>query len=349
MSRLAAIKQTLYERAVRDEEELLAAAHALSHDELTPDLYGDFLDFFAIEWVDPKGFTLCERAVAAGLVPAEVAAWPREVRTALWVVDGWEGELVLLRDVATEAEAAVHAPGQQDELPRRSVLRARLLPWEGRLVFSGEPDVYEPMGVIARMDLRRAWEESGEPDLLARLAALRAAFARQREERALFVEFFGQDQVVFDDPDAMAAALAPFVSWLFHEARPPSLGGRTRAQAHRAERGEEPHIVQFALGPSLTGPGRHGVIYDEVEGVHFLPRLGELWSHLRGEASHPEVLRLYLDEPGITALPFRRAGATAALAAFLGRPDAPLDELLAPHKPLGRRVTPSVLPGYEGA
>ena len=38
---------------------------------------------------------------AAGVLPGEALAWPREVQTALWVVDGWEGDLVLLRDIGT--------------------------------------------------------------------------------------------------------------------------------------------------------------------------------------------------------------------------------------------------------
>lgn len=344
---LAQCKQQLYARAVQDTEELALAAQARHGGWPEPEQQADLLDFFALEWVDRTGWTIADRLVAEGVLPKACAGWSADVRTALWVVDGWEGDLVLLRDIATEAEIAVEAPGLQDELPRRTVLKARVIPWGGASVFSGEPDVYEPMGVIARMELRNAWTASGEPELLDRLTALRAAFRRQREERDAWVQHFGADEVVFEHADALADALTRFVHYLSNEHPMPSLGGRTRAVASRELKGDEPKIVQFQLGATLTGPGRHGAIYDEVEGVHFLPAYGELLAHLRGEADHPDVVRAYLDDPGITALPFRRAAATSRLAALLGRPEAPVDELLAGIKDLDRRPAPSVLPGWE--
>lgn len=345
VNRLSDVKRHLYALAAARPEELARAAHALHGG--WPEEQGDFLDFVAIEWVDREGWTVAERAAAAGEVPAEVARWAAEVRTALWVVDGWEGDLVLLRDIATEDEMAVTAPGLEGDLPKRAVLRARVIPHGGAWVFSGEPDVYEPMGVIARMELLRAWQESPEPALLTRLAARRAAFRRLREERAAFVTHFGGDEVVFADAADLGARLSAFVSYLLNEHRFPSLGGRTRAEATRADKGEEPSIVSFELGPTLTGPGRPGAIYDAIEGIHFLPRYGELRAHLRGEEHHPDVLALYLDDPGITALPFRRVGATGVLARALGREEAPLDDLLAGVKPLDAEVAPSVLPGWE--
>ncbi|MDP2316734.1 MAG: hypothetical protein Q8P41_27815 [Pseudomonadota bacterium] len=350
---VAAWKHHLYARAGRRPDELALAAHALYGGPPDAERQTDFLDFFVVEWVDADGWTEVEHAVRAGELPEAALRWPREARTALWVVDGWEGDLVLLRDVRTEAEVAVLAPGAQADLVRRGVLRARVLPdphatGAASLRFSGEPDVWDPMSVIARMDLLRQWMEGPEPTLLDHLAALRAGFLRQREERAAWIAHFGQDELVFLDAKDMERRLAPFVSYLNNEHAFPSLGGRTRAEAFRANKGADPTIMQLQLGPTLTGPGRPGAIYDEVEGVHFLPAYGELLAHLRGEAEHPEVLRFYLDDPGITRLPFRRAGRHESLARSLGRPeDEPLDLLLAPYKPPGGRAAPSVLPGLE--
>lgn len=342
---LSQLKQRLYALAT-DADELARAAHAAHGGWPAPEQELDFLDFYAVEWVDRSGRTLVERAVAAGQLPPAVAAWSEGVRTALWVVDGWEGELVLLRDIATEDEVAVRAPGLEGELPRRAVLRARVIPHDGHLVFSGEPDVYEPMGVIARMDLLRGWHETPEPALLTRLAERRATFRRLREERDAFVTFFGADEQLFADADALGEALARFVHHLHHEHPFPSLGGRTRARAWRMEKGDEPTIVRFELGESLRGPGRPGAIYDPVEGIHFLPSYGEFLAHLRGDGDHPDVVAWYLDDPGITSLPFRRAGRTDRLAALLGRPDAPLEALLDGVKPL-EPGPPSVLPSLE--
>lgn len=279
-----------------------------------------------VEWVDAEGWTVCERAAAAGEVPAEVARWSREGSTALWVVDGWDDGRVLLRDLATEAEVAVDAAGLEAELPRRTVLRARVVPWGDRWSFTGEPGVYGVMGVVARLDLLAQWRAGPEPALLDELRELRAGFLRQREERAAFVEHFGSDEVVFPDADALETALVRFVDFLLHRHAVPSLGGRTRAEAWRTEKGSEPAIVQWRLGDSLRGPGRPGAIYDVVEGIHFLPAYGEFRDHVAGVAEHPELYAAYLDDPGITDLPFRRAG----------RPGT---------KPREGRPTPSVLPG----
>jgi hypothetical protein len=333
-------------------EELALAAHALLGEPPTPEQLPDLVDFYALEWVDAAGWTTVERLVAAGKLPESALAWSHEVRTGLWVVDSWQGDQVCLRDLATDEEIAVFAPGQEGELPRRSVLRARTigLPVEGaqaRRTFVGSPDVWDPMSVLARMDLLARWNETPEPATLARLRALRAAFRRQREEREVFVRHFGEDLVVFDSPADMERRFADFMNELLNAARLPSLGGRTRAEAHRTTKGEDPVIARFELGGDLAAPGRHGIIYDAVEGVHFLPDLGAVLAHLRGTAEAPDPVRRYLADPGVTRLPFQRAGATAALAALLGVPDAPLDTLLAQPKPSGRRIAPSVLPSFD--
>lgn len=344
---LSSWKREIYAFAESASEELALASHALHEGTPPTEAWTDFLDFFSLEWVDAEGYTVVERAVRAGRVPEGLLRWPHEVRTALWVVDGWKADRVRLRDVATEEELDVHAPGAEADLTRRTVLRARVVPLQDRRVFLGEPDLYGEMGVIARMDLMRAWQEGPEPALLARLRDLRAAFRRQREERDAFIAHFGKDEVIFSGAAEMEARLAVFVSFLLNEFRFPSLAGATRTEAWRVAKGDEPKLVQFTLGPTLTGPGRPGVIYDDVEGVHFLPAYGEFVDHLRGVARHPDLVRAYLEDPGITPLPFRRAHETTRLAALLGVADAPLDVLLGPWKGGPRRATPSVLPGLE--
>lgn len=319
--------------AKHDPHELGFAAHMLyGH---SPTDWSDFIDFYVTEWVDAEGYTVIERAVDSGLAPDVALRIPREVQTALWVVDGWEHDLVLLRDLATEKEMAVLAPGRQADLPRRTVLRARVVPEIGRgpadpaFVFTGSPDLYDGLGVIGRLDLLRAWQETPEPDLHDRLSALRAAFVRQREEHTAFTTFLGASERVYPNAEALNTELSRLISFLNNEWRFGSLGGRTRSEAHRSARGSEPHIVQIQLGESLRGPGRPGIVYDRVHGAHFLPAYGELLDHFAGRASHPEVVQFYVDEPGLPAVAFRTA--------------PPEVQAL---KPVGRAV-PSVLPGWD--
>jgi hypothetical protein len=328
-------------------EEVALAAHARLGRAPEPDELLDLLTFTAVEWVDAEGFTQLERMVRAGTLPEAALPWTWEVRSGLWVVDGWDDERLVLRDARTDDTLRVRAPELRDQLLPRAIVRGRVVPGDGAWIFLGEPDAWAPMGVIARMDLLRRWQETPEPALIERLASLRSAFRRQREERAAWLAHFGDDLVVFRDATDLEQRLARFVNVLLNETRFPSLQGRTRAEAHTEARGDEPAVVQFSVGSTLRGPGRPGVIFDEVEGVHFLPQLGEVLDHLRGAGQHPEAVRSYLEEPGITQLPFRRAGATQALAQLLGRPDGPLETLLERIKPAPTRVGPSVLPGFD--
>ena len=328
-SRLLAHKQPLYTRAAARSAELTLATHMLLGTAPTDAQWADVLDFFCIEWVDAEGYTEVQRAVAEGLLPPELLSWSEQVHTALWVVDDHAGDLVLLRDLATEKEMAVFAPGLQAQLPRRMVLRARVIPFEGRWYFSGDPELAGVMGVIARLELLRQWQEGPEPLLLSRLSEVRQLYRQLREERDAWMAFFGSDEVTFSGPREMEERLAGLVSHLFNVWPFPSLGGRTRSEARRALKGDIPEIVQFKLGGVLAGPGQHGAIYDAIEGIQFLPHYGEFQAHLRREASYPEILQDYLENPEITALPFLRNG---CLDSGKGR---------------GPRWQPAVLPGME--
>jgi hypothetical protein len=344
---LTSWKKTLYAQVHRQPDELAMAAQLLFGGPPPEEHTEDFLDFFALEWVDAQGLTLLQRLVAEGTLPPALEAWSAEVVTALWVVDGWAGQRVLVRDLATDAEYAVEAAGLQAELPKRMVLRARLIPHEGSWIFSGSPELVEPLGVIARLDLLRRWMEGPEPGLLERLSQLRRLYRQLREEREAWVAYFGKEEVTFSGPEHLSEAMSGMVNHLFNVWPFVSLGGLTRAAARRNRTGRDPEIIQFQLGGVLAGPGRHAAIYDAVEGIHFLPSFGELRAHLRGEEHHPQLLREYLEDPHIGLLPFKRLGETAALARVLGRPEAPVEELLAGIKTPAARWTIHLLPGMD--
>lgn len=349
LQQITAWKQLLYQEALSAGEELVQAA--LQRYGAMPDAeqLSDFLDFFAVEWVDAEGYTLVERLVQQGRLPAEAARWSAEVQTALWVVDEWVGPQVLLRDVGGDREIAVWAPGLTEDLPPRTVLKARVIPVGAAWVLSGQPDVYGTMGVLARLDLLREWRSTPEPALIDQLASLRAGFRQQREERDAWLAFFGSDEVVFEHAADLERRLAAFVRYLFEEHPFASLGGQTRAATWQASQGKEPVAVEYQLGPTLQGPGRPAVIYDPVAGAVFLPAFGEFRDHLRGHAEHPDVVRLYVEEPEISLVPFERAGGAERLAEFLGVPTASFRDLLRPYKDVDRRAIPGLLPGGDGA
>lgn len=307
------------------------------------------LEFVAYEWVDAQGYTTAERAVTAGAAPAAALDLARGLRHALWVVDASGGATATLRDLDTDA--CVEVVADAAELEPRSVVHGRVAPWAGGHRFVGAAGVYGPRGVIARAELHAAWRASRERDLADEMATLRGLFLRQREERAAFVAFFGADERTWASADAMESDLGGFAHHLAYVDRPASLGGRSRAQATRRAGPVDAQVVQLRLGPTLRGPGRPGAIFDDVEGIHFLPGWGEFRAWAAGETPPPPILDTYLADPGITRLPFRRAGALRALGAHLGIADQDLETLLDPFKPRDSRAVPSLFPspGDDGA
>jgi hypothetical protein len=238
--------------------------------------------------------------------------------------------------IEVEADAAL--------LPARSVVHGRVAPWEGEWRFLGEPGVYAPRGVIGRAELHAAWRNSRGRDLAVEMATLRSLFRRQREERRAWIAFFGADAMCWPSAAAMEADLVRFAHHLAHVDRPRSLGGRTRAEAARRPGRVDAQVFQLRLGPTLLGAGQPGAIFDDVEGLHFLPGWGEFRGWAEGSAAVPAVLQLYLSDPGISRLPFRRARAGPRLAAALGADLADLERLLDDHKPTDGRAVPSLFP-----
>ncbi len=329
----------------REAETLAEAAHALLGQAPEPEDWADLLDFVATEWLDPTGRTLAERlAGEPGL--EDLAEWPLGVHTGLFTVDGHDDGLVLLRDVADDREVAVRVgAAAQAELPRRTVLKARLVPWRGGMEFFGDPGLYGVRGVMARMELLHQWREGPEPAQLARLRELRAGYARQRDQRRVFLEHFSADLVVFPNAEAMEDALDAFYRHLLHEDRGPRGDRPTRAETRRAATSAPAEDVGIRLGDTLR-TGRPGLWFHDVEGALFLPSYGELQDHLAGRDDHPAVVELWLTNPELPRVALAHAGPTARLAAWLGVPDAPLHELLGPSPHAGVR-TPSPLPEFD--
>lgn len=334
------VKAKLYEMALSpdSQRELEIAARSYGADESN---FSDFLDFFSLEWVDAQGQTLIER-VYGSPPPSELLPWILGIRTGIFVVDDWNDGVASLRDALTEAPLLARL---LEPIARRSVIAGRLLPAsDGVFHPSGEPDVYDPMSMMARIDLVETWRRDPRSELSAKLAELRAAFVMQREQQRAFVRHFGADTLLFDDPESLREAMRGFVVYMLTEDRPPSLGGRTHAELRVQREGLSVPQLIVEVGQSLRGPV--GVIFDPIEGLHFLPEYPLFMQHMNNEIHHIDIVRYYAHEPGITRLPFLRAPNARRLAEALGVSPAPLESLLDRIKP-PRRVSPSLLPGFE--
>ena len=168
----------------------------------------------------------------------------------------------------------------------------------------------------------------------------------QREQRAAFIAHFGADELLFEDTKALGDAISGFLSHLLHEHRPASLDGRTLAETLREQGGLDLPLVAATVGESLEGAPSVGVIFDERDGISFLPGWREFLLYMNNASQDSKFVEFYLSTKEYGDLPFRRGATPARLARLLGVPEAPVDALLAPLK-LSRRAAPSVLPGFE--
>ncbi|MBM4369163.1 MAG: hypothetical protein FJ102_23315 [Deltaproteobacteria bacterium] len=252
---LSGLRAQLWGRVREDPGELALAAQALLGRAPEADDWPELLDFAATEWVGPGGRVAHE--------DLDLPGWIDEVRTGLWTVDGWDGALALLRDCATDEEIAVQCPGAEPDLPRRTVLRARVVPWDGHLQFFGEPALFGQQGVIGRMQLVSAWRDSPEPATLSRQRELRRAFALQRDQHAAFVAHFGGD---FVRAPGLGQALNAFLDDYLFRRPSPRFDGKTPAAAARAHIGRDPSRVELRLGDALSQSPTAAALFDATAG-----------------------------------------------------------------------------------
>lgn len=343
---LSRLRARLWALAQARPDDVARAAAALYGRAPDGDEWADLLDLVAVDWLDAEGRTLAEAlATEPGL--GDLERWPLETHTSLWVVDGWENGDVLIRDLVDDREVAVRVSASaQADLPRRTVLRARTVPWQGATAFFGDPGLYGESGVIARLKLLEAWRESPEPAVLAGLRARRVGFARQRDQRRVFLAHFGRDLVEFASSAAMEQALAEFMEVLLFVDRGASGTGPTRAEAWRGANGSEPTRLDLRLGDTLA-EGRPALWFHAIDGFLLLPAFGELSAHLHAAAEFPDVLRLWILTPDLPVQALAAAGPTRRIAEALSVPDAPLSSLLPARFSSFGPPTPSPLPEFE--
>jgi hypothetical protein len=149
------------------------------------------LDFYVYEWRPvPRAPTMLERFIEAQR--GELAATDLAVllglmahRPGLFEVRRLEAGTVHLRDVFTGEGLAVSERRQVAGLEKGDLLEARLLPYEGKLVFSGaflyHPREARPL-ILARVkQLKKLAGKGGQPDQASFMAILsRMAFKLER-------------------------------------------------------------------------------------------------------------------------------------------------------------------------
>ncbi len=199
---LAELHETLLSWASADPQDPLLLAARKAHF----DAYGEpheedksfeqrmsgMLDFFLYDWrpAEPNAPSTLERFLAARhatLTPEERAAFQALAanRHGLYEVRKLAAPLVRLRDVFTGEDLDVTERRTVAGLAKGDLLEARLMPFQGTLMFSGA-FLYHPREARSKIlaevkRLKKAAGKHGKPDAVALLATLsRMAFKLER-------------------------------------------------------------------------------------------------------------------------------------------------------------------------
>jgi hypothetical protein len=166
---------------------------------------------------------------------------------------------------------------------------------------------------------------------------VKLGWEHMRQDRGTFIEFFGADEVVLAPQDVQGQMKA-YQQWRREKtpAADPALGDLPDTE------------VSFELPDPFFEHDTAGLVYDETDGLMFLPGYGtlrELFEHpeLAADGWYADALRGYLESDSIKPAPLRRlaarysANADTVFAKVLGKPSftwtAKGDALLRKHKP----------------
>jgi len=340
-SGLDTLKPKLYQSALSEsfQEELALAQLAWQPG---PDDWADFVDMLAISWVDALGRTLLEREIG-GIQTALHRRWHVNQRAGLFVVDGPHPQGYEVRDVESEESLVLNVNAH---LSQGAVIQGRLIEEAAGVWFpTGQPDLFDSVSVIQRMDLLHQWLESARCELLRAQDSLRRAFLEQEEQRRAFHQYFGADRVVFRSAALGAAGIDAFYQFLITEFQPESLEGDTYLNVYLKSGAGGPTEHRLELDLALASSRSLCVLYDPIDGIHFLPDYSEFTGTLKGDFEHHDVVARYWDDPGVTALAFQSEGALEYLKRHFSVAGDSLDDILIQQKPTPPRRAPSLLPG----
>jgi hypothetical protein len=271
--------------------------------------FGTLLDSFLLQHRLSDGRTLVEHFLDArpditGADRELLLGWLNVVE-GLFEVKGRDGEALVLFNLIDELTYRARSnmgPAAFAGMPRRSFLFTRLLPVGDEWLFSGYQTVLPASArrEVARMAAESSLEMSSlvfrNPELVEK------GWELQRDDRADFIEFFGADFFIAPGCD-LTERIRAFRA--FQQARAVERAGRADRVGETASA-----VPDFEPPPEMLASECVGVIYDEVEGLNFLTEFGRFAEAFDEpdrvtRKPHGTVVRGYLEDTGMSPLPFR--------------------------------------------
>jgi len=281
----------------------------------------NFMDWFALERRTRDGRTPLEVFVEGerkrGMpenVAQQLLRWSDVTESLFEVRKKIDSDTVLVYDHLQERELTIkcNIPGfLSKKVSLGSYLITRIVPWHDHYYLSGASAVLPPESKKKIMEMVR--------DMRRKHPALAYASATEEERERLaaaeeemyraFVEFFGDDEVVFPTGREMAKKLKEFTR--YHIFEHVQASGKTLAQEVE-ERGHKAKMPKQATYPRELLRARNvGVLLDPVEGMFLLPEYGTFrrifadpdFQQIPGRC---ELIYNYLKEDSVPPLPFKR-------------------------------------------
>lgn len=284
-----------------------------------------------------------------------------DVVEGLFEVKQRDGDTIVTTNLIDELTYRIRSnlgPSFLDRMVPGSFVLTRIVPLGDEWMLSGSSSLY-PAEHRDEMYRVAASAAQQSPRLVFRNPEkLALGWELQRKERGYFVDFFGSDLVVLPGHE-LAARMQAYMHYRMFEAR--DAEGKTAAERSREVYGSEPAELDYGLTADLTDRETVGVMFDEVEGMTFLPDFGLLEEafanpDLAARGRHRQVVLAYLKEPGTSPVPLRRLAerapeqASRVFARLLKRPafrwERDGDALLRHHQPgsYEQPPLPSIIP-----
>ena len=276
---------------------------------------GNFLDEFVLQHRLPDGRTVVECFLDARPELSDderqmMLGW-RDVVEGIFEVQRRDREALIVENLVDELTYRVRSnmgPRMWAKTPPQSFLFARLVPIEDEWLISG---YVRTLPASARSEVYKVVVEVSplSPSSVFRNPAkLKQAWKLQREEREQFIAFFGSDEVVLRGSELIERMRA-FRHYQMHEVR--DADGRTVLDRARDAYGATPPEPDLTMPDGVTRAKTVGLIYDEVEGLHFLADFGLVQEafadpSLPSDRRHHEAVIGYLRDDSILPFVFRR-------------------------------------------
>ncbi len=233
------------------------------------------LDAFILQHQLPDGKTPLEHFVAAhselsGADRELMLGW-RDVVEGIFTVQKRDGDALLVDNLIDELMYRIRSPQGRSafaQLAGGSFLVARLVPIGDEWLISGAHSImpWISAGVAYRLAAELA---VGNPTLVFRNPAnVARAWKMQEEERNDFIAFFGSDVVILTGGE-LDERMRAYAHYQIYESKDSE--GKTVAERASRIYGAIPQPPDPDLPDGITQAESVGVVFDEVDGLKFLP------------------------------------------------------------------------------